>query len=677
MLSWGCGDESAPTGPAAPPSAPEAAPGSIDAAAAQEVARIVALALSHAPVREQLRDAMRASKLTAHKLVLQEYVATPAGRALVAEGARLAGISTEQLATRIAALPAMDFYVPRSEHRRSWKATADVIVAALLDAESAVVTAFDTKGGRLELRESTGIPSPLVLISLAERKSRRIAAQPDRPGLVIQDADDGEVSGTLVRFLPNGDSLVVQLADLPNADKLLRTTAPSEEEMKAELKAAAPRLDDFGLQGVGTDPMPTYLGWFAVYYDTDGWIDPTLEPYVKALYLDSRHEIRYDGVRRGQMYYPQSILLWERTADLTRTPFQIELWEDDPFTDRRCTTDNTNTWKIPFYYTDNSRLRNIRCGSSNINWADVRLYWAPRETPPIASVAVGVTLGGQFGTQAFWAGCPYRGDMRAHSARGETIEIGNRFRRVWTSNNDIATATATGISYFHDYADLTVNGRRAGGVTIYAQVDGVVGQTGMTFSQFIDRVVVSPASASTTIGGSVQFTHTYYRGSTIWTRCSNADAHLASFSPLINPPEWSSSAGHVAPVNSSGLATGSSQGSATIQAFQGGVTGSATMFVNSAPPPQPLSASITGATNAPAYSSCMWFAVAQGGTPPYTYEWYHSGAYTGVHDQMYYGYTGSYSFDLMVIIRDAAGAQQYGYHYVNVDPWSGGSCGLL
>jgi len=52
-------------------------------ATAQRLARAFALALSREDVRVQVRNAMRASLVTEHKLVLREFAATPAGRHLV------------------------------------------------------------------------------------------------------------------------------------------------------------------------------------------------------------------------------------------------------------------------------------------------------------------------------------------------------------------------------------------------------------------------------------------------------------------------------------------------------------------------------------------------------------------------------------------------------------------
>lgn len=76
---------------------------------------------------------MRASPVTEHKLVLQEFVKTPGGRRLVEASAKASGVEVSTIEQLIARLPDMDFYAPFQEHRLTWKATADVFVAATMD----------------------------------------------------------------------------------------------------------------------------------------------------------------------------------------------------------------------------------------------------------------------------------------------------------------------------------------------------------------------------------------------------------------------------------------------------------------------------------------------------------------------------------------------------------------
>jgi len=91
--------EAVPTAPAAG----EASQGSMaalvgpaaprDPAAAEALARALAGGLGDARVRRTVHQAWRNSQVSAHKLVLQEFVGTPEGRLLVEAAARSSGTS--------------------------------------------------------------------------------------------------------------------------------------------------------------------------------------------------------------------------------------------------------------------------------------------------------------------------------------------------------------------------------------------------------------------------------------------------------------------------------------------------------------------------------------------------------------------------------------------------------
>jgi hypothetical protein len=53
----------------------------------------------------------------------------------------------------------------------------------------------------------------VFLLQPAETKSRRVGAQAMVPGTAIQDPNDGDISGSVVEYLPNGKTKVTELAD--------------------------------------------------------------------------------------------------------------------------------------------------------------------------------------------------------------------------------------------------------------------------------------------------------------------------------------------------------------------------------------------------------------------------------------------------------------------------------
>lgn len=196
----GCADEKrgAVLGPESP-SAPAKIARATEAAA-QDVAGSIARAMQEPAVRAMVRDAMRASKVNEHKLVLQEFVATPPGQQVLAMAASAIGTSESSLRSRIADLPLLDFYMFGKIHRLTWRATPDVVVGAVFDPEIPSLTAYRTDGSTTTLRRSDGVPNaPFLVLHPAEVKSLRNAPQSDTPGDVIQDPADGTLATGFAR----------------------------------------------------------------------------------------------------------------------------------------------------------------------------------------------------------------------------------------------------------------------------------------------------------------------------------------------------------------------------------------------------------------------------------------------------------------------------------------------
>ncbi len=133
----------------------------------------------------------------------------------------------------------------------------------------------------------------------------------------------------------------------------------------------------------------------------------------------------------------------------------------------------------------------------------------------------------------------------------------------WSSSNQsIATVSSSGLS----------TGVAAGAAVITATLNGVSGTASLTVTSpvaTLASIAVTPSSPSIAAGDTQQFTATgtYSDGST---------ANVTS------QASWSSSDKSVATVDSSGLATGASAGSAKITATLSGITGSASLTVTAA-----------------------------------------------------------------------------------------------
>lgn len=185
-------------------------------AAGQYVARAFAMALSEPELRAQVRNAMRASLFGEHKLVLQEFLATESGRRFLAAAAEHPGVEADLLRKAVAQLPPMDFYAPFREHRRSWRATSDVVFVVTLDQNAPEVTGYTAKGRVKTYKLADGIPSePMLMLHPSEEKFRRVNPQSNAPGAVIEDLSDGTISGKYEYRGADGLWKSIELADLP------------------------------------------------------------------------------------------------------------------------------------------------------------------------------------------------------------------------------------------------------------------------------------------------------------------------------------------------------------------------------------------------------------------------------------------------------------------------------
>ena len=150
-----------------------------------------------------------------------------------------------------------------------------------------------------------------------------------------------------------------------------------------------------------------------------------------------------------------------------------------------------------------------------------------------------------------------------------TVIPGKTF--TWTSSNTtVATINSSGLA----------EGKQAGSTTIRASVDGKSDTATLTVTEpppVVDRVAVTPSSASIEEGETRQFTATAYES-------DNTVIPGKTFT-------WTSSNTTVATINSSGLAEGKQAGSTTITASVDGKSDTATLTVTE---PAPMLRSRTG-----------------------------------------------------------------------------------
>ena len=217
------------------------------------LAASMARALAEASVRHAVLQALRSSPWVEHKLVLQEFVLTSAGSHFVAAVARAQGVSEREIRSQIAALPALDFYVPSREERLTWRGE-DVVRVAIATSTAAPAVAFRPDGSAVPFLSAHAPGSVLLLLHPAEPKGRRMKQQAARVGATIQDADDGDVSVQFVHRPATGDSAVYDIVFAPDGRWMtLRPDGTVSEELYAAVQRHSVTAQ---LRQVGADAQP-------------------------------------------------------------------------------------------------------------------------------------------------------------------------------------------------------------------------------------------------------------------------------------------------------------------------------------------------------------------------------------------------------------------------------------
>jgi hypothetical protein len=316
----------------------------------QRLARSLALGLQDPAVRGQVRDAMRASLVDEHKLVLQTFAQTASGKALVQSAARKSGVSVKSIETQIAALPALDFYMPIRAHRQSWQGTDNVVVVATLDRKGPFV-AYTTAGTSVSLAGKTRDQlAPLFMLHPSEPAGRRVHPQAATPGSVIEDANDGHGSESITWYPAGGTPITIDFAD-PNAQQeLAKLSAMLAAEGKTSTGADLIVHENICTcedcpwqEGCSPPPPPpppsdtTLIRDFHMNQCDDFGCYTNLEIRITAVYRNaagveiSRGVYRQGDVNPHQTYYVNVPLIFQRIQEGSGQYMQMNLVEEDGF----------------------------------------------------------------------------------------------------------------------------------------------------------------------------------------------------------------------------------------------------------------------------------------------------------------------------------------------------------
>jgi hypothetical protein len=299
-------------------------------AADQQVARSIALALYDPGVRGQVRDAMRASLVDDHKLVLQEFVKTPRGKAMLQAAARRSGSPVAGIEAQIAVLPPLDFYMPIEAHRQSWRGTDDILVVATLTRKGPFF-GYATTGNAISLAGRTRDQlQPLFMLHPSEPAGLRVNAQPATQGAVIQDPNDGPASERITWTPAGGTTLTVDFA-APNVAQQLTTLNAAIAAAGKRSLLATPRWTANLSGPIDTTRVENYLLNFC---DDEACISSN-EIRITAVYRNAAGgELARATYSRGGAYFntyyqPNAPVIFQRIIEGTGQYMLMNLVEED------------------------------------------------------------------------------------------------------------------------------------------------------------------------------------------------------------------------------------------------------------------------------------------------------------------------------------------------------------
>jgi len=298
-----------------------------------QVAHAIALAMRRPEVRAHVRNSMRASPWTEHKLELLEYLESPAGKHLLRAAAAGADVTPAAFLDNVRQLPALDFYAPFREARIRWRGGAEVLVGATSDIKRNSLVAYRTDGTAVVLQQTDGIPAqPLLIIHLAEAKGLRDRPQAEVAGDAIQDFGDGEIS---IMNIDGGDT------DIPTCDEA-GGCGPDYQN------GSPPAADTTFIDAVQQH------GW------GDGW-GGSSEIEFRGKLMDSANGVlaegrrRITGIYKEVVYYPHVRLMAAELPATGSYRIEIQVWETDVW-------DDDFEGKRDFFYADRGQPLPINNG---------------------------------------------------------------------------------------------------------------------------------------------------------------------------------------------------------------------------------------------------------------------------------------------------------------------------
>ncbi len=257
---------------------------------------------------------MRDSRVTDHKLVLQEYLQSKKGGDLVTEVAAALGSTPAAVLALVGELPPMDLYVPFRAHRLAWKGSPNLIVAASFEPDAPFLTAYDMRGGANNLGLADGVPErTLIILHPAEPKGTRPASEPASSGEAIQDPLESGVTVTcgceLIPIDPGGGGSVAPVPGIVVTQFYSYRGDGWWGSLEMEFRS------------LGWEGVPQYLGggfWYTDAVCSKGTGVATLDPYRNYTGLNimvSPGITNVAGVACNRQYFPTGYEMYVFESD--------------------------------------------------------------------------------------------------------------------------------------------------------------------------------------------------------------------------------------------------------------------------------------------------------------------------------------------------------------------------
>jgi hypothetical protein len=427
-----------------------------------QAARGIALAMADTQMRMQILTDLRNSPFSEHKVILQDYLRTGGGRHVLAAIER-AGMNSADLDRLLRDAPPIQFYVPISEQRWSWRGTPDIIVVADLGREDAV--GFAPSGSAQQMPSRDGLAKEfgaVFVLQWAEPMFRRLSGPTGATETIQLEGESQLGRGTIER---DAAGRIVRMKDATSNSGPALVIAPYDQSV----------------------PAGTYVD----YVGNNGVCDHITCDHLELEVYSQNQNGSYTSEALTGIGAPEgSWSGWWTIHTLRATPtVPINVWVYETDTDGNdefyCSASETSPCSVENVprLTGQFLEEYVLCQTSGCGDGELWFRFRDRADPVVTTVTVAPA------TKTV-----YNGQTVAYTATAKDQYFGLISGKTasWLSTNtSVATVSSTG--------PLTANAftNAVGQTTIRATIDGVNGNATLTTVQTPPSVTISGPTSAT------------------------------------------------------------------------------------------------------------------------------------------------------------------------------------